>query len=43
MNNIPSITSAFQRVHPSMSEGHEASPTVKERGRQEAIKMAAEV
>ena len=42
-NNIPSMTSAFQRVHPSTSEGHEASPVVKERGRQEAIKMAAEV
>ena len=26
INNIPSTTSAFQRVHPSMSEGHEASP-----------------
>ena len=42
-NNIPLMTSAFQRVHPSMSEGHEASPVVKERGHQEAIKMAAEV
>ena len=43
MNNIPSMTSAFQRVHPSMSEGREASPMVKERGGQEAIRMAAEV
>ena len=42
-NNIPSMTSAFQRVHPSMSEGHEASPVVKEREHQEAIKMASEV
>ena len=42
-NNIPSTTSAFQRVHPSMSEGCEASPVVKERGHQKAIKMAAEV
>ena len=42
-NNIPSTTSAFQRVHPSMSEGHEASPAVKEREHQEAIKMASEV
>ena len=42
-NNIPLMTSAFQRVHPSMSEGHEASPVIKERGCQEAIKMAAEV
>ena len=29
MNNIPSMTSAFQRVHPSMSEGHGASPVIK--------------
>ena len=43
MNNIPTMTSAFQRVHPSMSEGHEASPAIKEKGYQEAIKMAAEV
>ena len=43
MNNIPLTTSAFQRIHPSMSEGHEASPAVKKRGCQEAIKMAAEV
>ena len=43
MNNIPLTTSAFQRVHPSTSKGREASPTVKERGHQEAIKMAAEV
>ena len=43
MNNIPSMTSVFQRVHPSMSEGCEASPMIKERGHQEAIKMVAEV
>ena len=42
-NNIPLMTSAFQRVHPFMSEGREASPAIKERGHQEAIKMAAEV
>ena len=42
-NNIPSTTSAFQRVHPSTSKGCEASPVIKERGHQEAIKMAAEV
>ena len=42
-NNIPSMTSAFQTVHPSMSKGCEASPVIKERGCQEAIKMAAEV
>ena len=42
-NNIPSMTSAFQRVHPSTSKGREVSPVVKERGHQEAIKMAAEV
>ena len=42
-DNIPSMTSAFQRVHPSTSEGHEASPAIKEKGHQEAIKMAAEV
>ena len=43
MNNIPLMTSAFQRVHTSMSEGREASPVIKERGHQEAIKKAAEV
>ena len=43
MTNIPLMTSPFQRVHPSMSKGCEASPVVKERGHQEAIKMAAEV
>ena len=42
-NNIPSMTSAFQRVHPSMSEEREVSPVIKERGHQEAIKMAVEV
>ena len=31
-NNIPLTTSAFQRVHPSMSEGHEASPMIKKVG-----------
>ena len=43
MNNIPLMTSAFQRVHPSMREGHKVSPAIKERECQEAIKMAAEV
>ena len=43
MNNIPLMTSAFQRIHPSTSKGHEASPMIKESGHQEAIKMAAEV
>ena len=43
MNNIPSMTSAFQRVHPSTSKGREMSPIIKERGCQEAIKMATEV
>ena len=43
MNNIPSMTSAFQRVHPPMNEGREVSPVIKERGHQEAIKMTAEV
>ena len=43
MNNIPSTTSAFKRIHPSTSEGREVSPMIKERGHQEAIKMAAEV
>ena len=42
-NNISLMTSAFQRVHPSMSKGHEASPLIKERGCQEVIKMAAEI
>ena len=41
INIIPSATSAFNRVPPSMSEGHEASPFLKERGHQEAIAMAA--
>ena len=41
LDNIPSITSAFQRVQPSVSEGHEASPFLKERGCQEVIVMAA--
>ena len=43
MNNIQSMTSAFQRVRSSMSKGCEASPVIKEKGCQEAIKMAAEV
>ena len=43
MNNIPSTTSAFQRVQPSTSKGCEAPPVLKERGHQVAIKMAAEV
>ena len=43
MNNIPSMTSVFQRIHPLMSEGREASLLIKERGHQEAIKMVAEV
>ena len=43
MNIIQLTTSAFQRVYPSMSEGHEVSPRVKERGCQEAVEMAAEV
>ena len=43
MNNIPSMTSTFQRIHPSTTEGRDASPMIKERGCQEAIKMAAEI
>ena len=38
---IPSVTSAFHRVPPSMSKGCKASPFLKERGHQEAIAMAA--
>ena len=41
IDKIPSVTSAFQGVPPSTSEGHEASPLLKERGHQEAIVMAA--
>ena len=40
IDKIPSATSAFQRVPPSTSEGHKASPFLKERGHQEAIVMA---
>ena len=40
LDKIPSITSAFQRVQPSASEGRKASPLLKERGHQEAIAMA---
>ena len=40
LDKIPSVTSAFQRVQPSASEGHEALPLLKERGCQEAIVMA---
>ena len=38
---IPSVTSAFHRVPPSMSKGRKASPFLKERGHQEVIAMAA--
>ena len=31
ISKIPSVTSAFNRVIPSMSEGHEASPVLKEK------------
>ena len=41
ISQIPSVTSAFNRVMPSMSEGCEASPVLKEKGHQEAIVMAA--
>ena len=41
IDKIPSVTAAFQRVPPSTSEGHEASPLLKERGCQEGIVMAA--
>ena len=40
LDKIPSVTSAFQRVQPPASEGHEASPLLKERGCQEVIAMA---
>ena len=40
ISQIPSVTSAFNRVMPSMSEGCEASPVLKEKGCQEAIVMA---
>ena len=38
---IPSVTSAFQRVPPTVTEDHESSLILKERGNQEAINMAA--
>ena len=41
LDKIPSVTSAFQRVQPSASEGCEALPLLKERGCKEAIAMAA--
>ena len=41
IDRIPSVTSAFNRVPPSTSEGCKASPFLKERGHQEAIVMAA--
>ena len=37
---IPSVTSAFQRVPPTVIEDHESLQILKERGRQEAISMA---
>ena len=40
IDRIPSVTSAFNRVPPSISKGCEASPFLKERGCQEAIVMA---
>ena len=40
IDRIPSVTSAFNRVPPSTSKGHEALPFSKERGHQEAIVMA---
>ena len=41
IDRIPSVTSAFDRVPPSTSEGCKASLFLKERGHQEAIAMAA--
>ena len=41
ISKIPSVMSAFNRVTPSMSEGREASPVLKEKGCQEVIAMAA--
>ena len=40
IDRIPSVTSAFDRVAPSTSEGHQASPFKKERGCKEVIAMA---
>ena len=37
---IPSVTSAFQRIPPTVTEDHESSLILKERGHQEAINMA---
>ena len=41
ISKIPSVTSAFNRVMPSMSEGCKASPVLKENGCQEVIVMTA--
>ena len=41
IDRIPSVTLAFDRVPPSMSKWHEASPFLEGRGRQEVIAMAA--
>ena len=38
---IPSVTSAFQRVPPTVTKDHEYSLILKKRGHQEAISMAA--
>ena len=40
IDRIPSVTSAFNRVPPSTSKGHEVSSFSKERGCQEVIVMA---
>ena len=37
---LPSVTSAFQRVPPTVTEDHESLLILKERGHQEAISMA---
>ena len=39
--NIPSVTSAFQREPPTVTEDHESLQIPKERGHQQAISMAA--
>ena len=41
IEKIPSVMLAFNRVTPSTSKGHKASPLLKERGHQEVIAMAA--
>ena len=41
ISKIPSVTSAFNKVMLSMSEGREALPVLREKGCQEAIAMAA--